>query len=93
MKLWSRSGSRVCGRSMFVLPPPCAVLLTLLSERRSPRTSAPPSLPHRLFPAGWLVQGQKLGPVQDIVAVSGPELGLAAGHGGGAAVEDVLGRI
>lgn len=36
-----------------------------------------------MLPAGGLVQGQKLGPVQDVVALSGPAPGLAGGHGGG----------
>lgn len=95
LKLWSRSRSRsvrilnvscdVSGRSLWVLPQSSVLLLTLLSERGSPRTAtaAPPPLPRCLLPPGRLVQGHELGPVQDVVPVSGPAPGLAAGHDGG----------
>lgn len=65
-----------------VLPQSGVVLLTLLSERGFPRTTTPPPLPSQLLPAGGLVQGQKLRPVQDIVPVSGSAPGLTARHDG-----------
>lgn len=66
-----------------LLPPSRVLLLTLLFERGSPRTPGPPALPRCVLPAWWLVQGYELGAVQDIVPVSDPVPGLAAGHDGG----------
>lgn len=82
--IWFWFRTRTGQWALGVLPLCRVLLLTLLSGRGSPRTATPAALPR--LPAG-LVQGQKLGPVQDIVPLSGPAPGLAAGHGSLQAVE------